>query len=219
MTTYASACGKNQYSMYSTISGTLFHLALMCLIFDNFENKMTGTAICSAIQFMTRSAVGFTLTWFDKDINGAFISFRDPESWKDLKEMYAYGYNTVLLRVMAWWAFDIFTQLAATLPKNYLSGQTILRNIGLFTFMLPAGLSGASTVLVGKQIGKNRIDMATRMYYIIKTVTYTLSSAQVVAVWFFEKQIIGFYTKDKEIYDAIQPAWWVIVIFVFFDSV
>jgi hypothetical protein len=42
---------------------------------------------------------------------------------------------------MGWWAFDIFTQLAAFCTIDELSAQTILRNIGLFTFMIPVGLS------------------------------------------------------------------------------
>lgn len=131
--------------------------------------------------------------------------------------MYRHGFNTLLLWVMGWWAFDVFTQLASTLPTNYLGGQAILRNIGLYTFMIPAGLSMSSGILVGRQIGKNRVDMATRMYSIIKCVTFTWSLAQIVIVYFGENAIINFYTKDSTVKSAVQPAWYVICVFVYFD--
>jgi len=169
------------------------------------------------IQFIVRAAVGFLLTVTDKDLNKSFISMKDPESWKDLGEMYTLGWNTILLRVMAWWAFDVFTQIATFLPTEYLAGQTILRNIGLFTFMIPAGLSGAANILIGKQIGKNSVAMALRMNSIIRATVFTLSVLQIIGVLIYEDAIINFYTHDKKVQDTIHPAWVVLGVFIFFD--
>jgi len=58
------------------------------------------------------------------------------------------------LKVMGWWAFEVFTQMAAFLPKVDLAGQTILRNIGLYTFMIPVGISMGANTLVGNRMGK-----------------------------------------------------------------
>jgi len=56
--------------------------------------------------------------------------------------------------VWGWWAFDIFTLLAGTLSNNAISAQTILRSIGLVTFMIPVGFSSANGILIGGYIGK-----------------------------------------------------------------
>jgi Na+-driven multidrug efflux pump len=157
---WATACGKNQVGMFSTILASIVHLTIVWNIFDKFDNKMTPIAISSMIQFFCRATFSILFTVMDSDMRKAFIPYSDPESRKDLREMYAHGGNTILLRVMSWWAFDVFTQLCSSLPTNYLGGQTILRNIGLFTFMIPAGVSGSANTLIGQQIGKNRVDMA-----------------------------------------------------------
>ena len=77
------------------------------------------------------------------------------DSWKGLGNMFRLGCASMLLKVMGWWAFDVFTQLAAFLDVQALAGQTILRNIGLFTYMIPVGFSQAVNFLTGKYIGKN----------------------------------------------------------------
>jgi len=43
--------------------------------------------------------------------------------------------------IWGWWAFDIFTLIASYMAANVIAAQTILRSIGLLTFMLPVGIS------------------------------------------------------------------------------
>ena len=64
---------------------------------------------------------------------------------------------------MGWWAFDVFTILAAELTETDVAAQTILRNIGLFTYMIPVGLMSSTTYLVGRYIGMNRDDLAIKI--------------------------------------------------------
>ena len=65
---------------------------------------------------------------------------------------------------MGWWAFDVFTLMVAFMDdSNLTSAQTIMRNIGLYTFMIPVGFAQANNFLVGKYIGKNRIDLAKKI--------------------------------------------------------
>jgi Na+-driven multidrug efflux pump len=44
-----------------------------------------------------------------------------------------------------------------------LAAQTVLRNIGLLTYMIPVGLAISSVVLVGNMIGANNVKGA-RLY-------------------------------------------------------
>lgn len=57
------------------------------------------------------------------------------------------------LGVWSWWAFDIFTLMASYMSINDLAAQTVLRNIGLLTFMIPVGIAISSMILVGNMIG------------------------------------------------------------------
>lgn len=69
------------------------------------------------------------------------MSLFDKASWADLGPLAKIGWNTFLVQVMGWWAFDVFTQLAAFTGETNTAAQAIMRNIGLYTFMIPAGIS------------------------------------------------------------------------------
>jgi Na+-driven multidrug efflux pump len=76
-------------------------------------------------------------------------------SFKDLGYIVVLGWQSFRLKVMGWWAFDVFTQLAAQPPSTDfdLAAQTNLRNIGLYTYMIPVGFSSAINFFTGKYIG------------------------------------------------------------------
>ena len=77
----------------------------------------------------------------------------DEDSFKDLSVIVQVGYNSFLVKVMGWWAFDVFTQMASLLTETDTAAQTILRNIGLFTYMIPVGLMSSTNYLIGMYIG------------------------------------------------------------------
>jgi Na+-driven multidrug efflux pump len=72
--------------------------------------------------------------------------------------MNAFGWSSFMVKVMGWWAFDVFTLLTGTLAAKETGAQTIMRNIGLFTFMIPVGLGSSMNYFVGKYIGRSRVD-------------------------------------------------------------
>ena len=46
---------------------------------------------------------------FDSKLSKMLITFSDPDSYRNLGEMALLGWNSILLKVMGWWAFDVFT--------------------------------------------------------------------------------------------------------------
>jgi len=91
-----------------------------------------------------------------------------------------------MLKVMGWWAFDVFTQLASLTTETDLAGQTIMRNIGLFTYMIPVGLSYSINFLTGKYIGKRRADLAHRISSYVMTITFIWSLVSMLMIVVFE---------------------------------
>jgi Na+-driven multidrug efflux pump len=162
-------------TLYQTVIASLIHWTIAFSTINYFENKMTGLAIASSVQFIVRMLVAVTYAFITEDTRRGLLPMSDPESSKDLKEIFVHGANSFLLRVMGWWAFDVFTWLAGTLPTEYLGGQTILRNIGLFTYMIPVGLSSAANILVGKYVGKNRVDLAVKIKNQVMITTFIWS--------------------------------------------
>jgi len=56
--------------------------------------------------------------------------------------------------IWGWWAFDVFTLIASYMGSSDISAQTILRQMGLITFMIPVGIGQAIGTLVGNYIGQ-----------------------------------------------------------------
>ena len=144
-----------QYTFYSTLSASICHWIMAYYFAVNLDMKMTGVAIASSIHFVIRAVVSITCVRLDPDLKKCLIPIMHEDSWKGLKDMFHLGCSSMLLKVMGWWAFDVFTQLAGFLDVQALAGQTILRNVGLFTYMIPVGFSQAINFLTGKYIGKN----------------------------------------------------------------
>lgn len=66
--------------------------------------------------------------------------------------------------VWGWWAFDIITLIASYMGTNIIAAQTILRSIGLITYMLPVGISQACGTLIGNAIGESS-EKKAKVYY------------------------------------------------------
>ena len=134
-------------------------------------------------------------------------------------EIYKVGFQSIMLKVMGWWAFDVFTLLASQLDQKSIAAQTILRNIGLFTYMIPVGLSTSINFFTGKYIGKNRVDLAQQMSDLSMYITYIWAIAISGLLWLLEDNVMHFYTDSVPVIAAMKPAWIVILVFVLFDCV
>jgi Na+-driven multidrug efflux pump len=80
--------------------------------------KMTGVAIASMIHFCFRYIIMYSLVSSNKDAQKCMIPLKHEDSWKGHKEIIVVGWNSFLVKVMGWWAFDVFTQMASMLTET-----------------------------------------------------------------------------------------------------
>ena len=100
-----------------------------------------------------------------------------------------------------------------------MAAQSVLRIIGLFTYMVPMGIQSSANFLIGKFIGKNRVDLAKRIAKLIALVALIWSILSVIFVYSLRKNILSIFTGDNDIKSTMINAWGVITIFVFFDCI
>ena len=93
----------------------------------------------------------------------------------------------MLMGIWGWWAFDIFTLMATYLGGPVTAAQTIMRSIGLLTYMLPVGFASGCGILVGNSIGEKRPKLAMQYYRV----------AMATAVGFTVIQILILHTADS----------------------
>lgn len=143
-----------------TTSSALVHFSVAKVLCNVYDMKFLGIAIASAVHFVARFLVGVMVVRYTKTFNSHIVPLCSADSFKDMNDIFKLGMQSVLLKVMGWWAFDVFTLLASQLNQRSIAAQTILRNIGLFTYMIPVGLSRSVNFFTGKYIGKDRVDLA-----------------------------------------------------------
>lgn len=78
------------------------------------------------------------------------------------------GLGSLMMGCWSWWAFDVFTLIACYLPQEVASAQTIMRSLGLLTFMIPFGIGKAASFYIGKFIG-TQDERAIMHYYNVST--------------------------------------------------
>mmetsp|Transcript_2011 Transcript_2011/g.3558 ORF Transcript_2011/g.3558 Transcript_2011/m.3558 type:complete len:323 (-) Transcript_2011:489-1457(-) len=147
--------GKPIVNIISFGGASIIHFFLAYKLAITYDMKMRGLGIASFVQFFFRFLFAHLFTVNCKDLQRSLIPLFKADSVKDLGVVVQEGYNSFLLRVMSWWTFDMFTWFAAFLHSvDQTAAQSVLRNMGLFTYMIPFGLSNAANYYVGKFVGE-----------------------------------------------------------------
>ena len=102
------------------VIASAIHWFLANYLAVTLDMRMLGISISTCIHFIIRYISGYFIMKFDKDLNKFFIPFSDPESYDKagLTEMNSLGWSVFAMRVMGWWANDVFTILATNLTDG-----------------------------------------------------------------------------------------------------
>ena len=124
-----------------------------------------GVCWATGLMFMLRGMIGVSLVKF----GGRFPSYDDVhlfsrETITNLWPLLKIDLQGVAMGVWGWWAFDIFTLIGSYLAESVIAAQTIMRSLGLLTFMIPVGFKVACQILIGQNIGR-ACERAIRHYF------------------------------------------------------
>jgi len=97
------------YILMSTVLASFTHWIVAYILCCVFDYKMIGIAIATGSYYVARFLLRLIFSKCDKELSKNSVSFKDPRSWENLREMHEYGFSTMTLKVMTWWAFDVFT--------------------------------------------------------------------------------------------------------------
>ena len=180
---------------------------------------MLGIGISSCIHFFLRFLVFVVLIKRTERLNSALVPIWDHRCRTDLWPQFVLSLQCASLGIWSWWAFDIFTLIASYMTIDDLAAQTVLRNIGLLTYMIPVGLAISSTVFVGNFIGANNLP-AAKLYAKMNTISaFIWALASVLFINLLQGQVIGIFSSSPSVNELILKAFNIISVFVFFDCV
>ena len=79
--------------------------------------KLLGVSISSSIQFVIRALVNVIACHCDPLLKQSHVPMSELRVWtkEGFVEMNSLGWSSFMVKVMGWWAFDVFTLLSGTL--------------------------------------------------------------------------------------------------------
>lgn len=98
-----------------------------------------------------------------------------------------------------WIAFDIFTLIASYLGVLIVSTQTIMRTMGLLTYMIPVGFGMSTAILLGGYIGEGKPTFVMHFYKISMQWALSVALFQNFILFVFQSQFIHWFTHNLEI--------------------
>jgi len=73
----------------------------------------------------------------------------DPQCFNNMMLQFKFSLSSASMFVLQQWAHETFTFIASFGSITILAAQTVCRNIVVIFYMIPVGISMASSILVG----------------------------------------------------------------------
>ena len=110
---FANCHGVTHYAMITLMCASGTHWVMTFILCKQYDFKMYGIAISTGIHFFVRLIVPLILMKLNPFFDGRIIPLSDKDSWTGFREIVRLGGASIMLKVMGWWAFDVFTLLAS----------------------------------------------------------------------------------------------------------
>jgi len=163
--TYACQQEVTWYGFYAMLAGTVSHGIMILIFYVWLDMGYQGVIWATGVMFLFRFSGNYFMVVCRNDVKQYDdVHFFSRETTMNLMPLFRKSMSATALGVWGWWSFDIFTLMATYLGATQAGGQTIMRAIGLLTFMLPVGFSMGCSIMLGKSVGEERTNLAMTYY-------------------------------------------------------
>uniref|UniRef100_A0A8C3WV82 Multidrug and toxin extrusion protein n=1 Tax=Catagonus wagneri TaxID=51154 RepID=A0A8C3WV82_9CETA len=159
---------------------------------------VTGSALANAVSQFTLALLLFVcivVKGLHRDTWGGW-------SWECLQDWASFfrlAVPSMLMLCIEWWAYEIGSFLSGALGVVELGAQSIVYELAVVVYMVPAGFSVAANVQVGNALGAGNIEQARRSSVVALVVTELFAVAFCVLLLGC-KDLVGYvFTKDREV--------------------
>lgn len=118
-----------------------------------------------------------------------------------------------------WWAFEFLAIFSGYISVAALAAEIVIINLVSFIFMMPLGISFAASSLVGYYVGQGNVKRAKRFANVIMLLNILLTIIVLAIITIFNEPISKLFTNDEEVVEIVNRVLWIIVIYVFFDTI
>ena len=179
--------------------------SLWCYIFIiQLDLQMVGAGISMGItQFFNFILISLYIHIKNPCPDSYFYPNEDTWNRDRFKEYLKYAIPSAILFAADWLGFDFLTIMSSYMGKVTLAANVCLFNFITLIFMIPMGLSFASTTLVGNSIGAGNIIKAKNYAKVSVVLGIIIVGSITLIIVNFKEKIPFLYTNDPIIAELV----------------
>lgn len=196
----------------------IFHIGSCYIIVYKVGLGIYGPALTTVLSnlLMLVLMTAYSIRITDEKFKKAWIRpSKDSFNLRGLHEFMKIGGPSTIMTCIEWWSFELMTVVASFISIEAVATQiTVINNSHVF-FMPHFGLQISACILVGEEIGAQRISRAKKYHKVLEMVALFWSNVQAVFIFFARYHIAEFYTNIPELSDSIAH---VLTIYAFYHT-
>ncbi|GAB6188836.1 MATE family efflux transporter [Marinitoga arctica] len=200
--------GDSKTPMYIMIFASILNITLDPILMfkkipffniNGFNLGVKGAAVATIISQSIAFLIGFYILLSGRrgikpSLKGIF-----KLNWEIDKKLLTIGLPNGLEVFARQMSMTIILYFISIFGTSVISGYTIAGRIFGLAFMPLIGLSMGGSAIVGQSLGAEKIDRAEKTAKISAYTTTSLIFLFMIIVFFFSKNIIGFFTKEPDV--------------------
>ena len=204
-------------SLFTTVLNIFLDYAMIFGKFGFVEMGIEGAALATTISAWSGVIIILIVSIFTKNILYAPVKDTFGFSFNDIKVFYNKALPVIFNETMWGAGTFVFNIIFGHMGYEYFAAITILRSFENIAFVYIIGLCNACSIMVGKSIGKGKINRGiqdTKRFIVIFPIISIIIS---VIIFVFRSQLIGIFNIGNNISDVTLDAAMKIMAFYAFE--
>ena len=211
---------KNQIPVWTQLFTTVLHV-IWCIIFiKKMGMRETGAALATNITYILNMLIAdFVIRYKSKDTFKDMVFWYDTSVFIGIGNFLKIGIPGMLMLCFEWWAFELLALFTGTLGVYQLAAEVVIINLISFIFMLPLGISYSASALTGNYIGEGKIDLAKKFARFTIYFCIFCTSVIILILGLLKKQVSELFTQEPNVIKVFYDTLWILLIYIFFDTI
>jgi putative MATE family efflux protein len=204
-------------SLFTTVLNIFLDYAMIFGKFGFVEMGIEGAALATTVSAWSGVIIILIVSIFTQNILYAPVKDTFGFSFNDIKVFYNKALPVIFNETMWGAGTFVFNIIFGHMGYEYFAAITILRSFENIAFVYIIGLCNACSIMVGKSIGKGKINRGiqdTKRFIVIFPIISIIIS---VIIFVFRSQLIGIFNIGNNISDVTLDAAMKIMAFYAFE--
>ncbi|XP_003262606.1 multidrug and toxin extrusion protein 1 isoform X2 [Nomascus leucogenys] len=184
------------------VAANLVNALANYLFLHQLHLGVIGSALANLISQYTLALLLF-LYILGKKLHQATWGGWSLECLQDWASFLRLAVPSMLMLCMEWWAYEVGSFLSGILGMVELGAQSIVYELAIIVYMVPAGFSVAASVRVGNALGAGDMEQARKSSTVSLLITVVFAVAFSVLLLSCKDHVGYIFTTDRDIINLV----------------